>query len=99
MAEKKYKLVHLYPPAFTTINGQKYLLPGWIPVEPDTTFDDIEHINPWKTKIETFSVQGSSGNAYTVTKRDNSLTCDCPAGKFRGTCKHINQIKTQLNLT
>lgn len=98
MAEKKYKLVHLYPPAFTTINGQKYLLPGWIPVDPDTTFDDVEHINPYRTESETFTVTGSTGNSYTVTKRNNNITCDCPAGKFRGTCKHINQIKTQLNL-
>ena len=98
MAKKKYKIVHLYPPAFAVINGQRYLFPGWIPVEDDITFDDVEHINPYRSNIEEFKVEGSTGNTYTVTKRDNSLTCDCPAGKFRGSCKHITKIKTELDL-
>lgn len=99
MTKKKYTIVHLYPPGFATINGQRYLMPGWIPVEDDVTFDDVEHINPWRVETETFKVNGSSGNTYTVTKRKNALTCDCPAGKFRGTCKHVNQMKAQLNLS
>lgn len=96
--KKKYKLVHLYPPGFVTINGQKYIVPGWIPVDPDTTFSDVEHINPWKTASETFSVKGSTGSNYTVTKRNGTFTCDCPAGKFRGTCKHASMIENQLKL-
>lgn len=98
MTKKKYKIVHLYPPSFAVIGGQRYLFPGWIPVEDDITFEDVEHINPYRSNIEEFKVEGSTGNTYTVTKRDNSLTCDCPAGKFRGTCKHITKIKTQLDL-
>jgi hypothetical protein len=98
ITKKKYKLVHLYPPGFVTINGQKYMVPGWTPVEPDTTFSDVEHINPWKTVTETFPVKGSTGSNYTVTKRKDVFTCDCPAGKFRGTCKHIGMIKSELKL-
>lgn len=99
MSKKKYTLVHLYPPSFVTTNGQRYLVPGWIPVEDDVTFDDVEHINPWTVTTEDFTVSGSSGNTYTVTKRNKDFSCDCPAGKFRGTCKHINQIKLQLNIS
>lgn len=96
--KKKYKLVHLYPPAFITIRGQQYMLPTWTPVDIDTTFSDVEHINPWGNRTETFLVKGSTGNSYTVTKRDHILSCDCPAGKFRGICKHIGKIKDELKL-
>ena len=94
--QKKYKLVHLYGPAFTTVGEQKYLLPGWIPVEKETTFNDVEHINPWKSKIKRFTVEGSSGNLYTVTKNGDIFSCDCLGGKFKGMCKHITKIKADL---
>jgi len=99
--EKKYKyrIEHIYPPTFATIGGQRYLFPGWIPVEDDVTFDDVEHINPYRNiKTEEFEVTGSTGNKYIVTKRGNELKCDCPAGKFRGSCKHSKQIKERLAL-
>lgn len=97
MSVKKYTLTHVLAPSFFTLNGQKYLMPGWIPVEDDITFSDVEHINPYKSSMETFTVEGSSGNKYTVTKRGNNISCDCPAGKFRGKCKHIDQIKNKIS--
>ena len=82
---------------FSTIGGQKYLFPGWIPVEDHISFDDVEVINPYAhIKTETFKVTGSTGNKYTVTKRGDTISCDCPAGKFRGTCKHAKQIEAEL---
>jgi hypothetical protein len=33
--------------AFSTIGGQKYLFPGWIPVEDHISFDDVEVTNPY----------------------------------------------------
>jgi hypothetical protein len=97
MSKKKYTIRHHYPPCFSTIGGQKYLFPGWIPVEDHISFDDVEHINPYANiKTETFEVIGSTGNKYTVTKRGDNISCDCPAGKFRGYCKHAKQIKEQL---
>jgi hypothetical protein len=94
MAKYKYTINHLHPPAFSTIGGQRYLFPGWIPVEDNVTFDDVEHINPYANiKSETYEVIGSTGNKYIVTKRMNEFSCDCPAGKFRGTCKHSLQVK------
>lgn len=95
----KYRIEHIFPPSFAIIGGQRYLFPGWIPVEDDVTAADVEHINPYSTiKTETFEVTGSTGNKYTVTKRGDELSCDCPAGKFRGYCKHSKQIKDSLSL-
>jgi hypothetical protein len=96
----RYRIEHLYPPAFAVVGGQRYLFPGWIPVDDDVTSEDVEHINPYANlKKETFTVTGSTGHTYTITRRENALMCNCPAGKFRGTCKHINQMKAQLNLS
>lgn len=94
--KKRYIVNHIYPPTIFAVNGQRYIFPGWIPVEDDVTLDDVEHISPYASlRKETFTVTGSSGNTYTVTRRENTYTCDCPAGKFRGQCKHINSIKKQ----
>ena len=90
----KIKLIHIYGPSFTTINSQKYLLPGWIPVEPHISFNDIEHINPYANiKSETYTITGSRGDKYIVTNRNGNFSCDCPAGKFRGYCKHSTQVQ------
>ena len=35
---------------------------------------------------------------YTVTNRNGQFSCNCPAGKFRGTCKHSTQVQKELSL-
>ncbi len=101
MENIKYTINGILPPAFVTLSGQKYLMPGWIPIEDNITFDNINHVNPFKTKDKpkTFKVQGSGKNVYTVTLKGKTLSCDCPAGKFRGNCKHANQIKEKLKIS
>ena len=97
--KKKYKLVHLYPPCFTTVNGQRYLCPGWIPVEDNISFDDVEHINPMASiKTLTYKAIGSRGDTYTITKRGSTFNCDCPGGKFRGSCKHSKKLQEELSI-
>ena len=94
---QKIKLISHMGITFATFNNQKYLFPGWIPVEDHISFDDVEVTNPYDNiKKEIFQVTGSTGNKYTVTKNGNRLSCDCPAGKFRGTCKHSKQIAAEL---
>ena len=89
---KKIKLVSHMGIAFATLSGQKYLFPGWIPVEDHISFDDVEVTNPYaNVKKETFEVLGSTGNKYIV----NTFNCDCPAGKFRGSCKHSKKIQAE----
>jgi len=83
--------------AFSTIGGQKYLFPGWIPVEDHISFDDVEVTNPYANlKTKTYTITGSRGDKYTVTNRNGEYSCDCPAGKFRGTCKHSLQVQKEL---
>lgn len=96
MSNKKYTIIDIFPPSFAVINGQKYLMPGWTPVENNVTFSDVKHINPYKKTIKTFEIKGSSGNMYTITKRGNEISCNCPGFKFRGKCKHINQVNSRL---
>ena len=44
----------------------------------------------------TWSVLGSKGERYTVSKIDNSYSCTCSGYKFRGKCRHANQIANKV---
>lgn len=35
---------------------------------------------------------GSKGNIYIVTDDNGKVTCNCPGYKFRGKCKHSDEI-------
>lgn len=43
--------------------------------------------------VETYKVEGSKGNTYTVTKDGGKLRCTCTGFTFRHTCKHLSMIK------
>ena len=97
--KKKIKLETHMGIAFSTIGGQKYLFPGWIPVEDHISFDDVEVTNPYENiKKEEYQITGSRGDKYTVTNRNGQFSFNCPAGKFRGTCKHSTQVQKELSL-
>ena len=56
----------------------------------------------WHIKLDqptvnesTWSVSGSRGDNYTVSKENQTWTCTCSGFTFRGRCKHIEQIKSQ----
>ena len=44
------------------------------------------------TDVETFRVQGSRGNSYTVTKSARGWSCTCPGFEFRRNCRHIAEL-------
>lgn len=47
-----------------------------------------------KPTVKTYQVLSSNGKTYyTVTVSNGIKTCDCPAGMYRGKCKHINSIQ------
>lgn len=48
--------------------------------------------NPFDTKIESnlITVLGSKGDEYYVDPE--AQTCTCPGYKFRGQCKHVEQV-------
>lgn len=42
-------------------------------------------------------VKGSRGKRYSVTRQTNgAYSCTCEGFRFRGHCKHVNQVKERL---
>lgn len=60
---------------------------------------DTAPARPKPTKQTVYKVLGSKGNSYTVSKKGTAWECNCPASSFRRweECKHIKQIKKQMN--
>jgi hypothetical protein len=99
----KYDHEHMYPPAIFTshIDGQKYIVPGWQKVHPDTQLSDINWIKPEVKKAEpeknTWKFESSSapGSFYFVRQTGTRLTCTC-SGSWRAKdrrCKHIKEVE------
>lgn len=101
----RYMHEHYHPPGlFVDLEGNKYITPTWIKVHPKTTLEDINWVKPSldkveKSKIKTWEFKSSSSDqVYTVTYNENKIKCDC-MGFFRsrGNCKHVKQVKKELN--
>jgi hypothetical protein len=104
----KYEYTHsILPPALTTSNGKKYLIPTWKEVHPQTTLEDIKWIKP-KIKTEpvfekkTWNFESSSSDSvYKVTQVDSNIyRCNCfgyirVKDKSKG-CKHIQEVRESL---
>lgn len=45
---------------------------------------------------QTWPVTGSKGEVYTVEKVDNNYTCTCSGYRFRGKCRHADQIANKV---
>ena len=51
-------------------------------------------VNAPKDEPRTIKVEGSKGNTYTITiKSSGEHSCSCPGYGFRGTCRHIDNLK------
>jgi hypothetical protein len=48
------------------------------------------------TDTKTFSVQGSKGNKYSVTRTSKGWSCTCTGFQFRKVCKHITELKEKV---
>ena len=99
----KYDHEHSIPPALfvSIIDKQKYIVPGWQKVHPDTQLNDINWIKPEVKKAEpeknTWKFESSSdpGTFYFVRQTGNRLTCTC-SGSWRAKdrrCKHIKEVE------
>lgn len=51
---------------------------------------------PKKEESEVWTVEGSKGNEYTVTRKGEQWSCTCPGFGFRGQCKHVNAKKQEV---
>jgi hypothetical protein len=99
----KYTYEHSQlPPTLVVLAGQKYIVPTWQKVHPETTLADIEWIKPTKpvevpVEKNTWKFESSSdpGHFYVVKQSGLKLSCNCP-GFYRAKdrrCKHIKQVE------
>ena len=95
----------LWPPAIATINGERYIMPGWYKLEPNEKTPDIKDIAfyPYKPKPadkpniasdKVYKVKSSKGDKEYIVKSNatGSLECSCPGYGFRRKCRHINEV-------
>jgi hypothetical protein len=109
----KYDHEHMYPPALIVAptTGQKYILPGWQKVHPETTLNDINWIKPKPKNIEKtealqkpeefkFESKSEPGSFYVVRVVNGKAKCNC-AGQYRAKdrkCKHMKEVEKDLGL-
>jgi hypothetical protein len=102
----KYTHEHSYlPPTLIVIGGQKYIMPSWQKVHPETTYSDIEWIKPTKpveapVEKNTWKFESSSepGHFYTVRQSGLKLSCNC-SGFWRAKdrrCKHVKEVEQKI---
>ena len=97
----------LIPPFTTTINGERYIMPGWYKLKPEEATPDIKDIAyyPYKAKKpelpniksnKVYKVKSSKGNSSYEVKMNmsGSLECSCPGYGFRRKCRHVTEILT-----
>lgn len=103
MFRYKYKHEVIPPSLFVDQEGQKYIVPTWQKVDPNTTLKDIEWVKPKpkkqraKTIIETH-ISGSGLGEYTTKYYPESgkYHCSCPGyWRSKGNCKHVKQMRNE----
>ena len=102
----KYTYEHYsLPPTLVVLAGQKYIMPTWQKVHPETTLADIEWIKPVKIEVPvekntwTFESSSDPGHFYTVKQSGLKYSCNCPGvwrSKIRK-CKHILKVENDNN--
>lgn len=81
--------------------GTKQLVIFSKPMSFDTrgrSFRRVENTFGYKEKsaapdYPTWTVLGSKGDKYTVSKVDGQYSCSCTGFKFHGRCKHVSKIQ------
>jgi len=72
------------------------------PIQIDTRgrkFEEVRNIYGWVdaggtiTVNPTWEIAGSKGSTYTVEKVGSTYTCSCPGFKFRGSCRHAQEVQ------
>ena len=93
----KFEHGYISPHLFIN-NGQKYIVPGWIPVPMETEYKDIEWVKPVSNQVKeentwSFKSDSNPNITYHVRKSGTQYKCTCP-GFFRGggKCKHTKQV-------
>jgi hypothetical protein len=77
--------------ALDHIRGIEILGTSTEPTNPNAALEPQD--NP---EAQTFEVEGSTGNLYTVIIAGNKATCNCTAGQRGRECRHIKEVKQRL---
>ena len=89
-----------HPGLLDSDDGKKYIIPKWIEVHPETTYNDIVWIQPKQKKVIE-RIEGSVGTYKTVyDPNKNTYKCTC-MGYYRarmkgGVCKHIKALQDKV---
>jgi len=98
----KYEIeYHLPPTIFSSpTDGKKYLVPMWVEIHPNTTYDDVKWIKP-KEKIVIEHIQGSMGEYKTTyDPNKNKYTCSCMGfWRSKDNCKHVRALREKNLVT
>jgi hypothetical protein len=90
---------------FFSVGGKRYHGPSWTEVEEDTTFTDLEFeptpfAELFEEKVEKNwkFISARSGDEYIVRYNiRNELSCSCWGYIGHGKCKHIKEVKEEVN--
>tara|TARA_B100000941_G_scaffold254540_1_gene202782 strand:- start:174 stop:665 length:492 start_codon:yes stop_codon:yes gene_type:complete len=106
MMNKTPIVVDMPPLLYTDANDQKWAISGqnWIEVPDDTTFEDLDRYMVVRQRsdtspvaeVRTYDVEGSKGNTYTVTDHGGTWTCTCAGFGWRRKCRHIREVRDEL---
>jgi hypothetical protein len=56
---------------------------------------ELGEIDLDEVRGETWTFQGSRGDVYVVQKTQGVLQCNCPGFRYRGDCKHYQEVLTR----
>jgi len=105
----KYTYEHsIMPPSlFTDLDGEKWIVPTWQKVLPETTLNDIKWVKPKKPVEKTerkewkFESKSDPGHFYLVTQvSDYKVRCTC-SGQWRAKdrkCRHMKEVMKELGI-
>jgi hypothetical protein len=110
----RYEYEHTYIPPGLLISpkdGQKYIIPSWQKVHPDTQLSDINWIKPVPKVVESkdtptlneeykFESKSEPGSFYVVRVIGDKVKCNC-AGQYRAKdrkCKHMKEVMQKLGI-
>jgi len=98
----------MVPPFTMTLNGERYIMPGWYKLRKQDAMPNIEDIayypyKPKKANIPNikedaiYKVKSSKGDKEYIVQMDNSgsLQCTCPGYTYRRRCRHIEEVSTR----
>ena len=91
----KYEVEGSFHPGLIQLDdGKKYIIPKWIEVYQETTYDDIIWKQPKQKKVIEH-IQGSVGTYKTMfDPNKNKYTCSCMGfWRSKGNCKHVIALK------